>query len=312
MTPLNQKSSLVKINVFVPLEFRDIFTDWQAKLKATITPFSGFLSLEILPSSQPFTWMIVQRFQTIEQAVAWRASPEYHALIEELKCFIRDDGTKVAEDYAQASDLQGGVTEVFITQISPEKDSDYRKWIAKIHQVEAKFPGFQGVYVQAPIEGHNWITLLQFDTVENLDRWLFSSERQQLLEESQSLITSLDSHRVMSAYSGWFSSLHQSNVVPPVWKQTMIVLLVLFPIVMVELKWLSPLLAGLDASLATFIGNAISVTLISWPMMPIAIWFLGWWLLPKTDKYWLFSLAGTAIMLVLYLVEVVFFWGFLI
>lgn len=95
----------------------------------------------------------------------------------------------------------------------------------------------------------------------------------------------------------------------PVWKQMMIVLLMLFPIVMLELIFLSPYLSTLHFSLATFIGNAISVALLSWPFMSIAIYCLNWWLTPinmTTGK----SIAGALLVIGLYVIEVVFFWYF--
>ena len=92
----------------------------------------------------------------------------------------------------------------------------------------------------------------------------------------------------------------------------MIVLLVLFPIVMLEIKFLSPLTSGLNPSLATFIGNAISVSLVSWPMIPIAIWFLEWWLSPQEDKRLQATLVGTGVVLLLYLLEIALLWRLLL
>ena len=56
--------------------------------------------------------------------------------------------------------------------------------------------------------------------------------------------------------------------------------MLLFPIVMLELRFLAPLTRGLNPVFATFIGNAISVSLLAWPVMPIANRALGWWLRP--------------------------------
>ncbi len=114
-----------------------------------------------------------------------------------------------------------------------------------------------------------------------------------------------------SPYAGWFASLAQKDILPPVWKQSMIVLLVLFPIVVFELKYLSLLTEGLNPSLVTFIGNVISVALISWPMMPIALFFLGWWLMPNTQHNRRKTLAGLLIVIALYLIEILLFWHFL-
>jgi len=272
------EKSIVTTKVRIPPSLKNAFIDWQTKLNAIIVAFPGFVSLEILSPTEASqgAWIIVQRFSKESLSMNWHQSAECRALMEELKNLLSEYGpAEIQETYSEASEMQGGVTEVFVTQVAPGKEIAYRDWIARIHQAEAKFPGFRGVYVQSPRhhQGENWITLLQFDSLDNLDNWLSSPERKKVLRESADLISALESHRVISAYAGWFASLAKEGEIPPVWKQTMLVLLVLFPIVVLELKYLSPLTAMLNSSLATFISNAISVTLIAWPMMPIAIRF---------------------------------------
>lgn len=287
------------------------FADWQARINSVIASFPGFLSLEISAPKEPQQpgWVIVQRFHTSDDVSAWQISKERLDLLEELKPMLAKGGVNaIREEKKVGFDKEGYVTEVFVTQVNPAKKDIYNKWMSKIHQVEAKFPGFQGVYVQSPKEGENWITLLQFDTTENLDRWLNSPERQKVLDESKSLIDSLETHRVMSPYAGWFASVSKGGEAPPVWKQTMLILLVLFPIVMLELKFLNPWTNLLNPSLGTFIGNAISVTLVSWPTLPFAIWSLRWWLTPEGNRDFKTTLKGTFIVLGLYLLEIALLW----
>lgn len=116
---------------------------------------------------------------------------------------------------------------------------------------------------------------------------------------------------MISPYAGWFASIAKTGELPSIWKQTMIVLLVLFPIVMLELKYLSPWTASLNAALGTFIGNAVSVTLIAWPVMPIAIWLLGWWLMPRAKGRQLITIVGTLLVVLFYLIELIIFWKLL-
>ncbi len=210
------------------------------------------------------------------------------------------------------SNMRSNVTEVFVTKVSSDKAEAFREWVAKIHRVEVKFPGFRGMFVQSPSsnQGENWITFLQFERQENLDAWLRSPERKAILDEAGTLINSLESHRVISPYAGWFPSTYLADSEIPVWKQTMIILLVLFPIVMLELKFLSPLTKSLNSSLATFMANAISVSLISWPFMPIAIKYLKWWLTP-TGNAKKSELKGIILILGLYILEIVVFWKML-
>lgn len=205
-----------------------------------------------------------------------------------------------------------GVIEVFVAEVLPEKEQDYLTWVEKINLIEAKAPGFRGVHIQSPKEnkGKFWITLLQFDTIENLDRWLESTQRQELLEESKSIISYFETHRVVSPFSGWFASFAKTGELPSEWKQTMLVLLVLFPLVMVKFKFLGPITANLNISLATFTGNALSVLLITFPMMPIAIYFLKWWLQPDPAHRKRITFAGVLVLIALYALEIWFFWDF--
>lgn len=308
--------TILTCRLFIRPECYMDFAQWQAKLNAAITAHPGFISLEILSPKQPeqHEWLLVQRFFTPDDLTSWRHSETRKKLMEELGNYlVSSHRESIQEVDSSSSPVKGIVTEVFVTQVNHENETAYREWMAKIHQAEAKFPGFRGVYMQSPITsgGVHWITLLQFDTPENLDHWLNSPERKTVLEEAKSLITSLESHRMISPYAGWFASVAKGGKLPPLWKQTMLILLVLFPIVMLEFKYLSPLTAGLNISLATFIGNAISVTLISWPMMPIAIWFLGWWLSPNSERRWQATFVGTFIVILLYVIEIAIFWNFL-
>lgn len=303
-----EKPAITSLHVEITPDVKNDFVDWQGDFNAKIANAAGFVSLEFSSSSnKQNSWLIVQRFINEKASSAWRNSDDYKNLINKLKTMILNKEVNEKENDESAG--KGNITEVIVTQVSPGMEEDYRAWTAKIHQAEAKFPGFRGVYVQSPEvgRGKHWITLLQFDTMENLDCWLQSSERKQVLKESKTLISSLESHRVISPYAGWFASIAKTGELPPVWKQTMLVLLVLFPIVVFELKYLSPLTASLNLSTATFIGNALSVTLISFPMMPIAIYFLGWWLSTHSLKK---TIIGTFVIGLLYLIEIVIFWNF--
>lgn len=312
----SEKAAILTTHVRIRPELKADFLKWQAKLHGAIAAFPGFSSLEIssIGDQAESCWLIIQRFQNSEGAAAWQKSEQRMTLVNGMRNYLASEKPECFQDVPGISEGSlNGITEVFVTQVSPDKEEAYRQWIAKLHQAEANCPGFQRVYVQAPTKGQgiNWITFLQFDTQENLDRWLGSEERHKIMQEAEPLIKSLESHRMISPYAGWFANVMSGSEPPAVWKQTMLVLLVLFPIIMVELKYLSPLTAALNPSLATFIGNAISVTLISYPMMPIALLFLGWWLKPKKEKRVAYTLLGTGILILLYLLEIAVFWNLL-
>lgn len=305
-----EKDNIVITKVKIPDEEKKSFVQWESKLNSIIADFPGFLSLEVLASNEAkCTWSLIQRFSDASHALKWMNSEKRKELFKELKAIVQEP----YEDFFSQEAFFNGVTEVIITEVTPEKESYYRDWLAKIHKAEAQLQGFRGMYVQTPLKGKgmHWITFLQFDKTENLDKWLISDQRQQLLKELDPMIKNIESHRVITSYGGWFNSIAKTGTIPPTWKQTMLVLLVLFPIVMLEIKYLSPLTKKLDISLATFIGNALSVILISWPMMPIAIYCFQRWLNPQAFYLKKTNIIGTLVLIGLYLLEILIFYHFI-
>ncbi len=284
------------------------FMRWQAHCNSTIASANGFISLEFLSKSEN-SWVVVERFNTRENALSWQSSPECQQLKKQLASLVNQK--EASEQIEEETAIQEGVTEVIIAEVSPGKEAAFTSFCSKIHQVEALFEGFRGVYIQSPKTSGSkyWITLLQFDTADHLDRWLSSKERHEVLKEGLPLVSSIETNRIVSPFAGWFSSIAKSEEMPSTWQQTMLVLLVLFPIVMLEIQYLSPLTAKLNHSLATFIGNTLSVLLIAFPCMPLAIRAFSFWLFPKPANRPLTVALGTALILVLYLIEILIFWN---
>lgn len=292
------------------------FAAWQEKMNSAVASFPGFASLEMLPqnSKEHPVWLSVHRFHSPDDLEAWCSSKQWRQMLDEATPLLLNtpELTRVGE--GPASNHKGSVTEVFVTHVTPGNYSLYRKWASRIQQIEAQFPGYQGVYIQSPgaDQDGNWITILRFDTPEHLDAWLTSNERKEILKECESMVDTLQSHRVASPFAGWFANISSATgKAPPVWKQTMLVLLVLFPIVMLELRFLSPLTQSFNSAIATFIGNAISVTLISWPVMPLAIRALGWWLEPRGENFFRTTIKGALVVIALYAIEIACLWHLL-
>ena len=295
-----QKLTLVS-TVKVKPEYKSEFVQWQSEFHKVLAKSHGFLSFEITATAHPNEWLLVQQFHAVEDLLAWKNSEEKKKVFALLREMLSENPSETESDMKE---YRGGMTEVFVTEVNPGMEAAFKEWLSKIHHLEAQFKGFKGMLIQSPAPGQkNWISLLQFDTLENLDVWLASQERETILEEARPLIANMERHRVISPFAGWFTSASKDGA-PAVWKQTMIVLLVLYPIVMLELYFLNPLLKSLPFAVSTFIGNAISVSLVSWPMVPLAIYFLGWWLTKKTRSI---NIKGCLVVALLYLIEVLVF-----
>jgi antibiotic biosynthesis monooxygenase (ABM) superfamily enzyme len=260
------------------------FAQWHARWQAAMLESPGAESFEYLPPTpDQIEAVAVGRFDSIADVRTWRHSPVNEALIAEAKPFVEGGlvmqltGKAAIEYYVQHS-----ATEVIITQIKPGFEAAYRTFADRIQKVQETFPGYLGSFVQPPHHKETgWTTVLRFDSVEHLDEWMTSPQRAALLEESKDLIAGFEAQRVDTSFPGWVPADPVTGQPPSIWKTAALVLLTLFPVVMLEIKFLNPHLRSLPPALATFIGNAISVALTTWPLMPLAIRAFSPWLFPE-------------------------------
>ncbi len=294
----------------------DAFSGWQARHHEAIAKFPGFLSLDTMPPDATGSgeWTIVLNFQTPGQLWIWQKSPERAALVAEILPLLEGGNLGEVTPVGSVEDRpETNVTEVILSKIKPGMEGRYREWSVRIQSAQAKYPGYRGMYLQPPTTAEGrWTTLVRYDTAAHLEAWMAAPERAALLAESKAFIEHEELTRLATAFPGWVPIDPVTSKGPPDWKTTLLVLLGLFPIVMVELKYLSPFLASLHihASMGTFIGNTVSVFLISYLTMPPFVRLFGWWLFPKNDTSSL-SFKGLAILFVLFAIEVALFWNLL-
>ena len=309
-TPLNAAILVAKFHLRPGVE--DDFTAWQARALTRAAGSDGFLSSEITPAgAQSSAWTVRLRFRDSQSLDAWRQSQTWESLIGETQALLAEKSSIETEAKETGSD--GGVVEVIVTKVKPGKEEAYREWETRVQQAQSKFPGYMGSYVQPPLAGElGWTTLMRFASAEHLDKWLKSSERAALLQEAQPLIDYAHLQRMDSSFPGWFPTDPSTGKGPPNWKAALLVLLGLFPIVMLETRFLSPHLAGLNSSLAMFVGNTISVALTTWLTMPLFIRSFQWWLFPRSGSSRLrLNVIGTAVIFALFAVEVAALWHLL-
>jgi antibiotic biosynthesis monooxygenase (ABM) superfamily enzyme len=288
------------------------FEAWQARMNDAVSSFDGFVSKEILPPAPPdqLDWVIVQRFERPGQLKAWLESPQRAKMLAQIRAALEgEDAVNVFVGHeAEAGRAQGPVTAVIMTNVTPGQEKEFERWHARVKERQSTYPGFLGCEVQPPIGmfQQEWVTLLRFDSKEHLDNWLESDERRRLLREADEIVDRSRERQVRTSFEGWFrfGADHQP---PPSWKQSAIVLLVLFPTVMLEITFLNPMLEWMNVVPATFIGNLVSVAALGWLLMPLATRAMRWWLSPPPQARSAVRWAGPALLVSLYAFSVVFF-----
>lgn len=292
----------------------DAFAAWKGRHDAVIAKFPGYISSDIMPPDEHSdAWTIVLNFKSAAELDAWHRSKERAALIGELLPLVTggDLGEVMKKEMPDSARPGTNVTQVILSHVKPGMEDPYREWAARIQRAQSQYPGYRGMYLQPPSSNDGyWTTLLRFDTTEHLEAWLAAPERTKLLQESKAFIEKEELMRLATSFPGWVPINPLTGKGPPDWKTALLVLLGLYPIVVIELHFLNPLLLGLNSSLGTFIGNAISVAATSFITMPLFVRAFGWWLfLDKNSPKWT-TPAGLCILASLFAGEVAFFWRF--
>lgn len=91
----------------------------------------------------------------------------------------------------------------------------------------------------------------------------------------------------------------------------MLILLGLYPIVMLEIRFLNPTLHGVPSAIANLIGNCISVALTTWVTMPLLIKAFTPWLFPKKETPSWVSPVSIAVLVAIFAIEVALLWRLL-
>ena len=86
--------------------------------------------------------------------------------------------------------MDGPVSVVNARRVRAGAERDFARWASRIDAVASRFPGFLGSDVQPPddVHPHEWVTVFRFGTVEQLESYLSSPKRAELLEEAEPLI----------------------------------------------------------------------------------------------------------------------------
>jgi uncharacterized protein len=319
MTAMERTAGGTGVTIVVQTQVRPesdaAFAAWQVETSRIVAGFHGFVEQMVMPPSPPaqVDWVILQRFVSKEAAVAWLNSEQRQKRLEGAAPMLvgRDDVHIVTG--GDAGVLPSPVSAVMSTRIKPGQENAHRAWARRIAAAQSRAPGFQGHRFEPPIPSvqDHWLSIVRFDTEANLQAWLASPERQKLLPEASIFTEEFHARIARTGFDQWFPA-KGGGAPPAAWKQNMLVLLLLYPVVFLFATFVqAPLLtsrAGLPFAAALFIANAVSVLLLSYLVPWTSRWF-SWWLALEGPNTRRLQVAGATLVIALYgLMLLVFGW----
>jgi len=282
------------------------FFAWQKNISEVVSRRPGFIKQTVIPPSPPvqLDWVILQRFADRDSALAWLNSADRKRLVAEAgDMLVGQDDVHLLRDDTQAA--AAPVSAVISTRIKAGQEDAYRRWEQKIAVVQAQAPGFQGYRFEEPVPGvqDDWLAILKFDSEEHLQAWFDSPERKKLVDESADFTDEYHTRIVRTGFDQWFQVGGAQDHSPAAWKQNMLVLMMLYPVVFLFSLIVAHPVLDMDLHLpfwlVLFIGNIASVLLLS-RLVPWASRRLEWWLQPDAHDARRTNILGAGLVVAIY------------
>lgn len=188
-------------------------------------------------------------------------------------------------------------------RVPPEREEWFLAWQRGVSAAAETFAGFRGTDVFPPAAGagEQWITVIHFDAPDQLEAWLASPVRAQWVEKLRAHVGDFDLASFSRGFGPWFSCLRDGadHDAPPGWKMALVVLLGLYPTVMCLTLFPGPFLSPLGLALSMLLGNAMSIGILQWGVMPLLNVGFGRWLTASGPAGRRTTVRGVAVIAVL-------------
>lgn len=261
------------------------FEAWQLNMNREAAKYPGFIAAEInRPTAVQSDWVIVYRFDSIAHVQAWLNSATRQELLLQAAQYFEGPGTQqVIGGAGRQSDPL--VTVVVTHRVDPADVGEFLAWQDRLRQAESSFPGFRGSELFRPVEGiqEEWTALYRYESADDLDRWLVSEERKELLTEGEKF-ADYHARTIDNSFGSWFAfDEHGAEAPPPSnFKTSVAVWVGVYPTVVLIALSLWPLRLPLWFNL--LIGNLLSSLALSYFVMPYFVNpLLKNWLRPPPD-----------------------------
>ncbi|MEG3436700.1 antibiotic biosynthesis monooxygenase [Pannus brasiliensis CCIBt3594] len=191
-------------------------------------------------------------------------------------------------------------------RVARGKEGEFQQWQESLTSAVTSFPGYLRTDLSPPVTGaqDKWYAIVYFDTPENLNRWVDSSERRALVKKGEELFGSYQYRSLKTGLESWFTpESDEAEVTIPAWKQNSIVLLGLYPTVMLQTILFSALgvMSSWPLSVSMLVNNFICCSLLTWIVMPpLSRWF-NFWIKDRAENSRAIDLAGLSIVSILLL-----------
>jgi antibiotic biosynthesis monooxygenase (ABM) superfamily enzyme len=184
----------------------------------------------------------------------------------------------------------GPITLVISELVEPSQVPAYETWTKGINCDAREMEGFLGVEIIRPRDRSHpeYLVIVKFDTYDNLHRWLVSPIYRAWMEQAGELIAARSQQHLPNGLELWFTLPQRRTALaapqPPYYKQVVLGVLGVYPLILLANVLLGPLLGGLHSLLGLFISVIFVSALLTYPVLPWLSKGLEFWLYPTARR----------------------------
>jgi antibiotic biosynthesis monooxygenase (ABM) superfamily enzyme len=190
-----------------------------------------------------------------------------------------------------------------IVQRVPAAADWFLEWQRGVTAAAEQFAGYRGTDVYPPAEGRDdaSVVVLHFEDEQALGQWLDSPTRAWWVQKLRARVGDFELQKLPGGFGPWFAGLRRGPDAPPTpgWKMALTVLLGLYPTVVLLPLFPGKYMAPLGVAVSLLIGNALSVSLLQWAVMPVLTTLFAPWLHARADKQPALTVGGGVLIALL-------------
>jgi antibiotic biosynthesis monooxygenase (ABM) superfamily enzyme len=181
----------------------------------------------------------------------------------------------------------GPVTTTVTRRVKPGHEPFYEQFLAGIIAAASRFPGHLSAEVFRPqtAAAGEYRVVYRFDTAQHLRAWLDSPEHAAWLQQAEPHVLGPLRRQVLTGLEAWFTLPTQPAASPPPRsKMAILTWVTIFPLITIVVIASAPLIGGLPLVVRLAVTTAVTVSLMTWVVMPRVTRLLGRWLYPDPGR----------------------------
>lgn len=165
--------------------------------------------------------------------------------------------------------------------VSLSAKSEYESWLTKVAHEGQRFKGHLGASVIRPLGDGPYTIVVRFAAQDRLSHWIGSEVRKRLVMEAQPFFHAVERLESQTGGAFWFTPQAAKPARPKPFKQFLVTLAAIYPLITAVPWALQPLLAAAPhlahPLLVKFMTAVIVVFLMVYIVMPRCMrWLAGW------------------------------------